>query len=179
MHTRIQHSRLAPRRHSQYLPMTKEEARSFVNEQYKMTLCTIDSNGFPHATPVWYVVIGDRIYFRAQGYKKKVRNILKHQQVVCVFDEGTKYTELRGVMIRGIAKIVDNDKTKRKEVFALLEVKYQNLRDTSLMPKSWQEKYGREHRVVIEVTPTSIVSWDNRKWLKQPERDPTGKRNNS
>jgi nitroimidazol reductase NimA-like FMN-containing flavoprotein (pyridoxamine 5'-phosphate oxidase superfamily) len=145
--------------------MTRSEAWLFVREHYKMVLCTLDSFGFPHAAPVWYVVIGNKIYFRAQPYKKKISNILKKPQVAGVVEDGDKYTELRGVMIQGLTKIVDGDKILRKQVFSLLAEKYSDLRDTEKFPEKWQEKYGREHRVVVELTPTNVVSWDNRKWL--------------
>jgi nitroimidazol reductase NimA-like FMN-containing flavoprotein (pyridoxamine 5'-phosphate oxidase superfamily) len=145
--------------------MTRSEAFSFITEHYKMILCTLDSFGFPHAAPVWYVVIDNKIYFRAQPYKKKVNNIMKKPQVTVVIEDGDKYTELRGVMIRGLEKIVDTDQVLRKQVFSMLAEKYQRLRDTDRFPRGWQEKYGKEHRVVVELTPTSIDSWDNRKWL--------------
>ncbi len=153
------------RRRSQYLPMTREQEWSFLKDHYTMVLSTLDSYGFPHAAPVWYVIIDGRIYFRAQPYKKKVRNILKRPQVCGVIEDGEKYSQLRGVMIQGLAKVVDNDKPRRKQVFSMLAEKYANLRDTGKMPKIWQEKYGKEHRVVIELVPTNIVSWDNRKWV--------------
>jgi PPOX class probable F420-dependent enzyme len=145
--------------------MTKSEAWSFLKLHYKMILCTLDPAGFPHATPVWYTVIGDKIYFRAQPYKKKIGNILNRPQVAAVVEDGDKYTELRGLMIRGLAKIVDTDKVLREQVFAMLAEKYKHFRDTDKFPKNWQEKFGREHRVVVQLTPTNIVSWDNRKWL--------------
>ena len=148
--------------------MTRYEAWLFVREHYKMVLCTLDPFGLPHAAPVWYVVINDRIYFRAQPYKKKIKNILNRPQVAGVVEDGNKYTELRGVMIQGLTKIVDSDKVIRNQVFELLAEKYRGLRDTERFPEKWQKKYGREHRVVVELTPTRIVSWDNRKWL-----DPT------
>jgi nitroimidazol reductase NimA-like FMN-containing flavoprotein (pyridoxamine 5'-phosphate oxidase superfamily) len=130
-----------------------------------MTLSTVDSFGFPHSTPVWFVVIDGKIYFRAQPYKKKIRNLIERPRVCAVVSDGEFYSELRGVMIQGVAKIVDQDKSRRKQVFALLAEKYANFRDTSKMPIMWLEKYGSEHRVVVEITPTNIVSWDNRKWL--------------
>ncbi len=156
--------RIDRKRRNQYIPMTREEEWSFVNSHYTMVLSSLDAYGFPHAAPVWYVVIDGKIYFRAQPYKKKVRNILKRPQVCGVIEDGEKYSQLRGVMIQGLAKVVDNEKSRRKQVFSMLSEKYSNLRDTFKMPKAWQEKYGKEHRVVIEFTPTNIVSWDNRKW---------------
>jgi nitroimidazol reductase NimA-like FMN-containing flavoprotein (pyridoxamine 5'-phosphate oxidase superfamily) len=145
--------------------MTDQEAWSFIRTHPTMILSTLDAYGFPHAAPIWYVVINDRIFFRAQPYKKKVKNILRRPQVCGVIEDGEKYSELRGVMIQGLAKIVDNDKQRRKQVFSMLADKYADLRDTSKMPRAWQEKYGKEHRVVIEFTPTNIISWDNRKWV--------------
>lgn len=152
-------------RRSQYLPMKQSEAWTFVQNHYKMVLCTLDSFGFPHAAPVWYVVIGDKIYFRAQPYKKKIKNILKKPEACAVVEDGDKYTELRGVMVQGLTKVVDTDKVLRKRVFDMLAEKYRPYRDTDRFPKSWQETYGKEHRVVVEFNPTKIVSWDNRKWL--------------
>ena len=134
-----------------------------------MVLCTLDSYGFPHAAPVWYVVIDDKIYFRAQPYKKKIKNILSKPQVCAVIEDGEIYTELRGVMVQGLAKVVDTDKTLRKRVFDLLAEKYRERRDTDRFPKRWRETYGKEHRVVVEFKPTKIVSWDNRKWLSQTD----------
>ena len=130
-----------------------------------MVLCSLDSDGFPHASPIWFVVINDKIYFRAQPYKKKIKNILTRPQVCGVIEDGEKYTELRGVMIRGLAKVVDTDKALRKHVFDLLAEKYSSVRNTHRFPKTWQETYGKEHRVVVEFKPTDLVSWDNRKWI--------------
>jgi nitroimidazol reductase NimA-like FMN-containing flavoprotein (pyridoxamine 5'-phosphate oxidase superfamily) len=165
---KIQRPSISKGRRSQYIPMSTGEAWSFVRNHYTMTLSTLDSFGFPHSTPVWYVVIDERIYFRAQPYKKKIQNLIKRPQVCGVVSDGEHYSDLRGVMIRGLARIVDSDRTKRKLVFAMLAEKYAILRDTKKMPRTWQERYGKEHRVVVEINPTNLVSWDNRKWL-QPQ----------
>lgn len=144
--------------------MSQDESWTFIKNHYKMILSTSDRRGFPQVTPIWYVVAGKRIFFRAQPYKKKIRNILTKPLVCGVVEDGEKYSELRGVMIQGFAKIVDTDKQLRKQVFAMLAEKYAKLRDTDKMPKSWQNTFGKEHRVVVEIRPTNIVSWDNRKW---------------
>jgi PPOX class probable F420-dependent enzyme len=164
---RINRPTIGKNRRSQYIPMSSSEAWAFVKNHHTMMLSTLDSFGFPHSSPVWYVVIDGKLYFRAQAYKKKVRNILRRPQVCVVVSDGEIYTELRGVMIQGLAKIVDHDRAKRKQVFAMLAEKYATRRDTGRMPRTWQEKYGKEHRVVVEISPTNLVSWDNRKWLTQ------------
>jgi PPOX class probable F420-dependent enzyme len=162
---RINRPAIGKGRKSQYIAMSGPEAWSFLKNHFTMTLSTLDSYGFPHASPVWYVMIDGKIYFRAQPYKKKIRNILTRPQICGVVSDGEQYTELRGVMVQGLAKIVDHDRPKRKQVFSMLAEKYASRRDTNRMPRMWQEKYGKEHRVVVEISPTNLVSWDNRKWL--------------
>jgi PPOX class probable F420-dependent enzyme len=166
----IKNQRIAQNSNSQYLPMGQDESWSFIRNHYKMMLSTVDKRGFPQVTPIWYVVDGKRIYFRAQPYKKKIKNILNKPQVCGVVESGEKYSELRGVMIQGFARIVDTDKQLRKQVFAMLAEKYERLRDTEKMPKSWQNSFGKEHRVVVEMRPTKIISWDNRKWVAAKEQ---------
>jgi nitroimidazol reductase NimA-like FMN-containing flavoprotein (pyridoxamine 5'-phosphate oxidase superfamily) len=161
---RIQTS-IRARRHTQYRPMSGDETWAYIKSQHKMILCSLDGRGMPHAAPIWYVVVDNKIYFRAQPYKKKIKNILRKPEVCCVVEGGEKYTELRGVMMQGLARVVDTDKVLRKQVFELLAEKYRDLRDTFRFPKSWQETYGKEHRVVVEFKPTNVVSWDNRKWI--------------
>jgi nitroimidazol reductase NimA-like FMN-containing flavoprotein (pyridoxamine 5'-phosphate oxidase superfamily) len=150
--------------------MSDSEAWSFVQEHYKMILSTVDSFGFPHSAPVWYVVLGTKIYFRAQPYKKKITNILRKPEACAVVEDGEKYTELRGVMIQGLARVVDTDKALRRKVFELLAEKYKERRDTERFPKLWQNTFGKEHRVVVEFKPTKMVSWDNRKWVESPRQ---------
>ncbi len=83
-------SHLKKGRHSQYLPMTRPESWAFIKNHFKMVLCSLDSDGFPHAAPIWFVVIDDRIYFRAQPYKKKIKNIMNRPQVCGVIEDGEK-----------------------------------------------------------------------------------------
>jgi PPOX class probable F420-dependent enzyme len=151
--------------------MGQDESWNFIKNHYKMVLATVDKRGFPQVTPIWYVVAGKRIFFRAQPYKKKIKNILNSPQVCGVVEDGDKYSELRGVMVQGFAKIVDTDKPLRKHVFATLAEKYLKLRDTEKMPKTWQNSFGKEHRVVVEIRPTNFVSWDNRKWVVAATRE--------
>ncbi len=133
-----------------------------------MVVATVAPDGRPQNTPVWYVVGGGKIYFRAQGYKKKIRNIKASPWVSCVVEDGERYTELRGVMIQGKARIA-RDASLRDWVMKSLAARYREERNTVKMPQEWQKKFETEPRVVVEVTPVKIASWDNRKWLKKAD----------
>ena len=73
-------------------------------------LATIDPTGRPHVVAVSPVLDGDLILFATDEESAKVRNLRSNARVALVVDE---YSEdwnhgLRGVMIRGTARVLDH-----------------------------------------------------------------------
>jgi len=149
----------------QYIPFTRDELWRFISRQKVMSLATVSNDGVPHNTAVWYVVDGHKIYFRAQGYKKKIRNIQARDLVSCLIHAGTKYSELRGVSILARAKVVKNEKERRR-LSRLIHKRYARYRDYERFPADWRSRFLAEERTVVELTPLKLMSWDNRKWTK-------------
>ncbi|MBI4257602.1 MAG: TIGR03618 family F420-dependent PPOX class oxidoreductase [Thaumarchaeota archaeon] len=150
----------------QYIPMTEREVWGFLNNHKILVVATVAPDGRPHNTPVWYMVRGGKIFFRAQGYKMKIRNLAANSWVSCVVEDGDKYTELRGVVIHGKARVVKDASLKDSLIKDLL-TRYRKERDTEQMPAEWRKRFEAEPREVVEVTPVKIISWDNRKWSEK------------
>ena len=148
----------------QYIPMSEKEVWSFLDTHKIMVVATVSRDGKPHNTPIWFVMKDGNIYFRAQHYKRKVRNLTEAPWVSCVVEDGEQYTELRGVMIQGKARVVEEESV-RNWVNTALAARYRGLRDTHRMPADWREQFEKEPREIIEIHPVMLVSWDNRKWL--------------
>ena len=150
---------------SLYIKMSEDEQRTFLEEGRILVISTINEEGWPHSTPVWYIFHEGEIYFRAQSYKKKIRNISSNQKVSGCLDLGESYKDLRGVSFIGVANIVkDLDVKKRLE--QILIDKYSKQRQTNMMPSNWRQKHESERRDLVRVTIKKIMSWDNRKWIK-------------
>ena len=128
-----------------------------------MSVATVDEMRVPHNTPIWYFIKGKKIYFRAQPYKKKILNIKSNPNVSCLVEDGRKYSELRGVVIQGTAMIVEEERV-RKIINEGLKTRYAKERDYENMPEHWRDRFLKEKRAIVEVTPKRILSWDNRKW---------------
>jgi len=148
---------------SQYLPMTEPEFWAFLAEQRVLFVSTVDRRGRPHTTPVWYTIEGSKLYFRSQPYKRKIRNLREHPWVSCSVHAGDRYTELRGATITARARIVEERELGEQIQQALLR-RYANERNYEGMPPEWRRRWLHEERVIVELTPTKIASWDNRKW---------------
>jgi nitroimidazol reductase NimA-like FMN-containing flavoprotein (pyridoxamine 5'-phosphate oxidase superfamily) len=146
----------------QYVAMTETEVWSFINSQKVMFAAFVDENEYPHVTPVWHVAIDGTVYFRATSNKVKAK-LANGAKVCCTLADGERFTELRGVVIRGRARVV-MDAALIKRCSDLINEKYVGLRSRDVgVPDRWLTARDAEITSMIEVTPERISSWDNSK----------------
>jgi nitroimidazol reductase NimA-like FMN-containing flavoprotein (pyridoxamine 5'-phosphate oxidase superfamily) len=151
-------------RESRYIPMTHSEVWNYLKTQKLMYIATITKDGRPHNTPVWYIVEDHKIYFRVQPYKKKLKSIGMNTYVSASVASGEKYTELKGVSILARSRIL-KDERLTSEINNMLLERYRAERNYSDMPPQWRSTYENEKRVIVELEPHEIFSWDNSKWI--------------
>ena len=150
------------RANRQYVAMSRKEVWSFLESQRRVYLGFAMENGYPHVTPIWFVVMGERLYMRAQNYKVKVGLAAKGKACV-VIDDGDRYRELRGAVMWGRSKIL-TDKKLIAAITKLFEAKYSGRQwKAEEMPKKWVNERTGEKRAFIEFVPEKVDSWDNRK----------------
>lgn len=117
-------------------------------------------NGYPHVSPIWFCVLDRKIYLRTQDYKVKVK-LARAGKACCTTDEGRKYRELRGVIVWGSCRVVDEPELIAR-VEEVMGMKYKELQwKSSEMPAWWVRERKAEKRAYIEVTPNKMSSWDN------------------
>src|SRR5215831_5729009 len=131
------------------MKLTKAET-AFIKQQGVARLCTVDSDGMPHNVPVCPVLDGGRVYAGSDKNAAKVRNIEAHPKAAIVFDVyRDSWKELRGVMLRCAARLVDEKEFKR--IRRKLYAKYPRYeKDAALEP---------DDSVIIELTPEKKFSW--------------------
>jgi nitroimidazol reductase NimA-like FMN-containing flavoprotein (pyridoxamine 5'-phosphate oxidase superfamily) len=150
------------RANRQYVAMSRKEVWGFLRTQHRVYLGFAMMNGYPHVTPIWFVIAGERVYMRAQDYKVKVGLAAKGKACV-VIDDGDKYRELRGVVMWGRSRIVSQRKLVER-VAELFEAKYSERQwKADEMPEEWVKDRAKERRAYIEFVPEKVDSWDNGK----------------
>ncbi len=84
-------------------PLTSAEAERFLRSRRVAVLTTINADGTPLPTPIWYLYSDGLIYMRTGEDSAKARNIRRDPRVsLCVQDERAPY---RGVTVKGTATI--------------------------------------------------------------------------
>jgi nitroimidazol reductase NimA-like FMN-containing flavoprotein (pyridoxamine 5'-phosphate oxidase superfamily) len=150
------------RANRQYVAMSSGEVWSFLESQRRVYLGFAMEDGYPHVTPIWFVVVGRKVYMRAQDYKVKV-GLAARGKACVVIDDGDKYRELRGVVMWGRSRLI-RDKRLIAKVTALFGEKYSERQwKAKEMPVAWVEERSKEKRAFIEFVPEKVDSWDNSK----------------
>ena len=163
--------------------MTPAEVDEYLASQRTITVTTLRPDGSPVAHPLWFVKLGESVYFDTRANSLKHKNILSDPRVCAVVESGERYFELRGVRIEGSCRLVlDSEEIDR--VQAALEEKDLNLGSgMAEMPdwfsKSRNQRRSRGERVVLQIPMERLYSWDFSKARKHYESAQTSDPANS
>ena len=150
------------RANRQYVALSRREVWQFLESQRRVYLGFSMENGYAHVTPIWFVIVRERVYMRAQDYKVKVGLAAKGTACV-VIDDGDKYRELRGAVMWGRSRLI-SEKRLIAKLTELFDAKYSDRQwKADEMPKDWVRERSTEKRAFIEFVPEKVDSWDNRK----------------
>jgi nitroimidazol reductase NimA-like FMN-containing flavoprotein (pyridoxamine 5'-phosphate oxidase superfamily) len=150
------------RANRQYKPIPDDEIWAFVNAREKLYVGFPMKSGYPHVTPMWFCILDKRVYLRTQDYKVKAR-LARGGKACCVVDDGSNYVELRGVVIWGQSRVVE-EPDLISTIEKVMRMKYRTQQwKASQMPAWWVRERKAENRAYIEITPTRLSSWDNGK----------------
>jgi general stress protein 26 len=136
--------------------MTPDEQAAFLRDAKKAALATLDSEGFPHVVAMNIMLREGAIFMTSYGKAQKVVNIRRNPKVGVMIETGRKYSELRGVMIRGECEIFEDRATVESVMRAIRGIE-------GGAPANERTASSASKRVVLKVTPKKIASWDHSK----------------
>ena len=139
--------------------MTEAESAAFLAAGRTVQLATIDRDGRPHLVPMWYAVVDGRLAMWSYAKSQKVLNLRRDPRLTCLVEAGDRYDELRGVSVRGRAKIESDPAVVQRVGEAIYERHRGPLTDEA---RAGVAHEGRK-RVAIFVEPERVVSWDHAK----------------
>jgi PPOX class probable F420-dependent enzyme len=88
--------------------MTPAEVTGLLAGQRKVQLATNGPDGFPHLVTMYYVLTGGQITFWTYRSSQKARNLERDPRISCLVETGEQYFDLRGVLIQGVARRIDD-----------------------------------------------------------------------
>jgi hypothetical protein len=94
--------------------MTAAQAAEFLVAGRKVQLATNGPDGFPHLVTMYYAMIDGRIVFWTYRRSQKARNLERDPRISCLVETGEQYFDLRGVLVQGIARRINDPTTVTK-----------------------------------------------------------------
>ncbi len=140
--------------------LTEEEITRFVETSRNVALGSNGHDGYPHLVAMWYAVKNGDLLMTTYGKSQKAVNLRRDPRATALLESGIAYSELRGVMMRGRAEIIEQPEYTA-EVLRLISAKMSGVaispeQDGMLLAQA-------RRRVAIRFHPEKVASWDHSK----------------
>ena len=145
------------------IKMSKEEVTAFLQNQISLQIGTINKDGSPHLSTMWYFYDGERFIFHTYTKSQKILNLKRDSRITVLAEAGIQYSDLQGVIAYGDTEII-NGEDNQKEVIRYMEIvgdKYIKGEDSAQYLEGM--KLQSPKRSVVIVKPSKFISWDHTK----------------
>ena len=145
------------------IKMSEEELSSFLQKQISLQIGTINKDGSPHLTTMWYLYDGENFIFHTYTKSQKIINLKRDSRITLLTEAGNQYSDLQGIIVYGSAEII-NGKDSLEEVIRYMEMvgeKY--IKDEDGAQYIEGMKLQAPKRSVVIVKPSKFISWDHTK----------------
>ena len=145
------------------IKMSEEELSSFLQKQISLQIGTINKDGSPHLTTMWYLYDGENFIFHTYTKSQKIINLKRDSRITLLTEAGNQYSDLQGIIVYGNAEII-NGKDSLEEVIRYMEMvgeKY--IKDEEGSRYIEGMKLQAPKRSVVVVKPSKFISWDHTK----------------
>lgn len=124
-----------------------DEQRAFLAERRFAVMATINPDGMPQQTVVWYELQGDEIMLNTAAGRLKDKNLRRDPRIsLCVENEYIFVT------ITGHARLIEDQRIAQADI-ERLAVRY----DGAESAKRQMERFSKQQRVTIRVPIEKIV----------------------
>jgi PPOX class probable F420-dependent enzyme len=91
------------------------EVRAFLDAPRLAVLATVNPDGSPHQTVVWYELQGDGILLNTRRGRKKQRNLARDPRVSLCVEDGERFITLIGRVVA----MIDEQSVAREDILRL------------------------------------------------------------
>lgn len=126
-----------------------EAARAFLEEPRFAVVATIQPDGLPHQTVLWYELQGDEILLNTAAGRVKDRNLRRDPRVSFCLEDGYRY-----LTITGAATLIDDQQVAQEDI-RRLAVRYHGEAEGDAMSR---ELFSKQERVTIRLKIEHLIA---------------------
>ncbi|HXK26224.1 MAG TPA: TIGR03618 family F420-dependent PPOX class oxidoreductase [Myxococcota bacterium] len=140
--------------------MSDDEIWKFIEGRKSLQVATLNRDGSPHLTTLWFGILDGDIVFETFTKSQKIVNLKRDPRIAVLVEDGLEYNELRGVSINGRAELHEDPAVVFRHALAVTRKNNPGL--TSEQHEA-AAKMLSVKRTAVVVKPERIVSWDHRR----------------
>lgn len=131
----------------------REDVRTFLEEERFAVLATVNANGSPQQTVMWYELRGDTIVMNTKRGRKKDRNLSRDPRAAVCVEDGFRYVALDGAI-----EFIEDPATAQADIAALAR----RYHDAETAEKMAREVFAPQERVtlVLHVDRADVHGFD-------------------
>ena len=126
------------------------EARHFLEELRFAVIATINQDGSPHQTVVWYLLHGDDTVMNTARGRVKERNLRRDPCIAITVEDGYRF-----ITIRGTARLVDDVATAQEDI-RHLAARYHG---EETADRQMREQFSKQERVSIYLAADRVTMY--------------------
>src|SRR5437763_8216612 len=119
-----------------------EKARAFLNERRFAVLATINKDGSPQLTTMWYLLEGDTIVMNTKAGHVKDHNMHRDPRIAICVEDGYDY-----VTISGAVEMIDDPQIAQRDIYRLA-VRYDG---EEAAKRQVAETFSKESRITLHL----------------------------
>lgn len=125
-----------------------EKARALLQERRFAVLGTINKDGSPQLTTMWYLLEGDVILMNTKAGRTKERNMRRDPRISVCIEDGYSY-----VTISGTVEMIDDPQVAQRDIYRLT-VRYNGEEEAK---RQMEEQFSKETRVTLHLKLEHVI----------------------
>ncbi|MGI9057694.1 MAG: PPOX class F420-dependent oxidoreductase [Ktedonobacteraceae bacterium] len=127
------------------------KARAFLQEEQRFAvLATINADGSPQLTTMWYLLEGDEIVMNTKVGRLKERNMRREPRISVCFEEGYSY-----ITISGKVEMIDDAQTAQADI-ERLATRYHG---AEYARQQMANQFSKEQRVTLRLKCDHVTEY--------------------
>ena len=139
------------------LHLTEQEIDALLSNETRCRIATIGPGDGINLTPMTFGWAHGKVYIFGRG--QKVANLRKTPTATVLVDVGERWFELQGIMLRGQARILENEAEEEAETG--LAAARENIATKHQLDQPYAASAAGRSRRWIVFTPSKVVTWNN------------------
>ncbi|WP_420638395.1 pyridoxamine 5'-phosphate oxidase family protein [Candidatus Poriferisocius sp.] len=140
--------------------LSPEELETFIEEQKSLQVATINRDGTPHLSTLWFAVVDGDIVFETYTKSQKIKNLERDDRIALLLEDGLEYDKLRGAQINGRAELHTDPEVVHRYALEVMARNNPGV-DREMLSKAAESMAQKRTAVVVKADTT--ITWDHTK----------------